>query len=162
MGVQYVSALTFPTPVMFYSIEVQAAVPQTLVIGHAANEQTVPKDYAEKVCSGFAQLGAKGVTVIVASGDDGVGAGDCRTTILFQPMFPASCPFVTTVEATRGVAPEVEASFSGGGFSRYFDQPPYQSSAVSSYLAKQGSQSAGLFNRAGRAYPDVAVLANGY
>ncbi|KAF9306691.1 hypothetical protein BGZ74_004389 [Mortierella antarctica] len=173
----YVSALTFPTPATFYSIEGrppfkpdtatptnsnepfielldvflkgQAAVPQTLVIGYAANEQTVPKDYAEKVCSGFAQLGAKGVTVIVAPGDDGVGAGDCRTNgplnqIPFQPMFPASCPFVTTVGATRGVAPEVAASFSGGR--------PFQ----------QGSQSAGLFNRAGRAYPVVAALANGY
>lgn len=195
MGIQYVSALTFPTPATFYSIEGrppfkpdtatptnsneplielldvflkgQAAVSQTLVIGYAANEQTVPKDYAEKVCGGFAHLGAKGVTVIVASGDDGVGAGDCRTNgpltqILFQPMFPASCPFVTTVGATRGVAPEVAASFSGGGFSRYFNQPPFQSSAVSSYLSKQGSQSAGLFNRAGRAYPVVAALANGY
>ena len=37
-----------------------------------------------------------------SSGDDGVGAGDCLTndgtnTRRFQPNFPASCPFVTTV-----------------------------------------------------------------
>lgn len=40
-----------------------------------------------------------------SSGDDGVGAGDCLTndgedTKRFQPNFPASCPFVTTVKRT--------------------------------------------------------------
>ncbi|KAG0085612.1 hypothetical protein BGZ93_000543 [Podila epicladia] len=142
-------------------------IPQTLVIGYAANEQTVPKDYATRVCNQLAELGAAGVTIIVASEDGGVGAGDCLTNdgnnmSLFQPTFPASCPFVTTVGATSGVAPEVAASFSGGGFSRYFDRPSYQNQAVSAYLAKLGNRDAGKFSPAGRAYPDVAALADGY
>jgi hypothetical protein len=40
---------------------------------------------------------------------------------------------VTAVGGTYKV-PEVAISFSGGGFSNYFAQPSYQSTAVSSYL----------------------------
>jgi len=53
--------------------------------------------------------------------------------------------------------PEVATSFSGGGFSNYFAQPSYQSTAVSSFLTKLGSTNAGLFNVSGRAYPDVSA-----
>ena len=63
-----------------------------------------------------------------SSGDDGVGAGNCQNndgtrTVRFQPNFPASCPFVTTVGGTIRVNPEVAVSFSGGGFSNYFSRP---------------------------------------
>lgn len=62
----------------------------------------VPLDYATEVCNLFAQLGARGSSIMFSSGDDGVGAGNCLTndgknTKRFQPNFPASCPFVTTV-----------------------------------------------------------------
>lgn len=145
----------------------ESGAPQTLVIGYASNEQTDPQDYAIKVCNLFAQLGSRGTTVIVASGDAGVGRGDCKANdgtnrVLFQPMFPASCPFVTSVGGTTRFSPEVTASFSGGGFSRYFTQPNYQKTAVSAYLARQGQTHAGLFNSGGRGYPDVTALASGY
>jgi hypothetical protein len=42
-------------------------------------------------------------------------------------------PYVTTVGGTYKV-PEVAISFSGGGFSNYFAQPSYQSTAVAGYL----------------------------
>ena len=63
-----------------------------------------------------------------SSGDFGVGGGDCHTndgknTVKFQPAFPASCPFVTTVGGTTRVNPETAVSFSGGGFSNYFARP---------------------------------------
>merc|ERR1712194_520496 len=51
---------------------------------------------------------------------------------------------------------------SGGGFSDQFARPAWQQQAVESYLAaaaKAGNlPKAALFNRTGRAYPDVAAL----
>lgn len=193
LGVQYARAITHPTPLSFYSVDgsppfipdsatptntneplltlleslLKSGAPQTLIIGYASNEQTVPEKDVNTVCNLFAQLGSTGTTVIVASGDDGVGMGDCKTNdgenqVLFLLMFPASCPFVTSVGGTNSFAPEVTASFSGGGFSRYFAQPPYQKAAVAAYLARQGKTNAGLFNSGGRGYPDVAALASAY
>lgn len=48
------------------------------------------------------------------------------------------------------------ASFSSGGFSNIFAIPSYQSTAVSGYLSSIGDTNEGLFNRSGRAFPDVA------
>ena len=49
----------------------------------------------------FAQLGARGVSVLFSSGDTGVGSAcqtnDGKNTTRFLPIFPAACPFVTSV-----------------------------------------------------------------
>ncbi|CAK5273720.1 unnamed protein product [Mycena citricolor] len=148
-------------------------IPQTFLMGsfettsYGDDEQTVPMDYAISVCNLFAQLGVRGSSIMFSSGDDGVGAGTCRTNdgtnkVLFQPAFPASCPFVTTVGGTFRVNPEVSASFSGGGFSRYFARPSYQSTAVSKFVTGLGTKFAGLYNTTGRAYPDVAAQAENF
>ncbi|KAF8903511.1 peptidase S8/S53 domain-containing protein [Gymnopilus junonius] len=140
----------------------QSTIPQTLTTSYGDDEQTVPLDYATSVCNLFATLGSRGTTIFFSSGDDGVGAGNCQTndgkgTVIFQPNFPASCPFVTTVGATTRVNPEVAASFSGGGFSRYFAAPSYQTTAVNTFLNGLGTKFNGLFNKTGRAYPDVSA-----
>ncbi|KAG6849410.1 hypothetical protein H0H93_008716 [Arthromyces matolae] len=127
----------------------------------------VPQDYAIKVCNLFAQLGSIGTTAFFSSGDEGVGGGDCLTNDgtnkkLFQPAFPASCPYITAVGGTTKTNPEVAVSFSGGGFSRYFAQPSYQSSAVATFLNALGSTNSGLYNATGRAYPDVSAQANNF
>ncbi|KAJ7493198.1 peptidase S8/S53 domain-containing protein [Mycena galericulata] len=148
----------------------QTTIPQTIVsIVYAScdDEQTVPEDYAVSVCNLFAQLGARGTSVMFSSGDEGVGGGNCLTNDgtnkeVFQPAFPASCPFVTTVGGTTKVNPEVAVDFSGGGFSRYFAQPSYQTAAVSTFLSNLGTKFSGLFNASGRAYPDVAAAAQGF
>ncbi|KAJ3820946.1 peptidase S8/S53 domain-containing protein [Lentinula raphanica] len=139
-------------------------LPNTFSTSYGDDEQSVPADYATEVCNLLATLGARGASVMFSSGDAGVGGGSCETNdgtnrVIFQPAFPASCPFVTAVGATTGIAPEVAVNEfpSGGGFSRLFAQPSYQASAVSGYLAKIGSTNAGLFNASGRAYPDVAA-----
>ncbi|KAL1970125.1 hypothetical protein VTN77DRAFT_6530 [Rasamsonia byssochlamydoides] len=147
-------------------------LPQTISNSYADEEQSVPRSYATAVCRQFAQLGARGVSVLFGSGDAGVGpAGDCvsndgKNTSMFLPMFPASCPYVTTVGATMDFNPEVVAydpvnGFSpGGGYSNYFPRPAYQEAAVSAYTRGLGDQYRGLYNPTGRAYPDVA--AQGY
>ncbi|KAJ3511239.1 hypothetical protein NLJ89_g4214 [Agrocybe chaxingu] len=145
----------------------QSTIPQTLTTSYGDDEQTVPLDYATRVCNMFAMLGSLGTTVFFSSGDFGVGGGDCKTndgkaTVLFQPAFPASCPFVTAVGGTTRVNPEVAVSFSGGGFSRYFAQPSYQATAVSTFLTGLGTKHNGLFNKTGRAYPDVSAQGTGF
>ena len=75
----------------------------------------------------------------------------------------ASCPYVTTVGATKNFNPEVVAIdnsigySSGGGFSNYFPQPSYQVDVVQSYIKSLGNEYAGLYNTSGRGYPDVAA-----
>ena len=73
-------------------------------------ESDVPFNYARRVCSLYAQLGARGVSVLHASGDTGAGCAG------FGSPFPAGCPYVTAVGGTYQI-PETAASFSDGGFS---------------------------------------------
>ena len=150
----------------------QNDLPQVISTSYGDDEQTVPKSYAKTVCRGFAQLGARGISILVASGDNGVGpAKDClsndgKNTSIFLPEFPASCPYVTTVGATKNFNPEVVAVdpengfVSGGGFSNYFPRPAYQKSVVDAYVAGLDGEYNGLYNPSGRGYPDIA--AQGY
>ncbi|KAG9857681.1 tripeptidyl-peptidase 1 precursor, partial [Aureobasidium melanogenum] len=146
----------------------QDTLPQVISSSYGDDEQTVPYSYAKRVCDGFKQLAARGISVLVSSGDYGVGAdGFCFSNSnaskpMFLPVFPASCPWVTTVGGTAGFEPEVAVSRfgSGAGFSNYFPMPTYQMNAVDGYLDKIGDLYAGLYNHSGRGYPDVAAQGN--
>ncbi|KAF9266300.1 tripeptidyl peptidase A [Marasmius fiardii PR-910] len=147
----------------------QKDIPFVISTSYGEAEQTVPENYARRACNGFAQLGARGVSLFFSSGDGGVGDGeadpalqqcftnDGKNTTKFMPSFPASCPFVTAVGGTVNV-PEIAVDFSGGGFSDYWAQPDYQKDAVEGFLKKlpKGLYK-GLFNPSGRAFPDVAA-----
>jgi tripeptidyl-peptidase I len=152
------------------------SLPQVISTSYGDDEQTVSKSYAQAVCNQFAQLGARGVSVLFASGDAGVGNdGQCfsnvdNTTATFLPSFPNDCPYVTNVGATTGF-PEVAAydTFSdgtppftsGAGFSNYFSQPEYQAETVQAYLAGIGNEFAGLYNPKGKNYnPQWSYRAN--
>ncbi|KAJ6114666.1 hypothetical protein N7486_000444 [Penicillium sp. IBT 16267x] len=139
-------------------------LPAVITMSYGESEQSVPKSYATASCNLFAQLGARGVTVIFSSGDSGPG-GSCESNdgshrAKFIPSWPASCPFVTSVGGTYGSSPEQGISFSGGGFSDYFDRPSYQDSPVQKFLDKNGVKWKGLFNAAGRGIPDVSAQAS--
>ena len=152
----------------------QPTLPQVITISYADEEQSIPYSYAKRVCELFAQLGARGISIIVASGDDGVGKGDnCFSNDgsdkpRWLPAFPASCPFVTSVGGTRFLNSDLgeiagwdkRGGFvSGGGFSNYFSRPKYQERAVSAYVESLGDYfvGEGLYNNRGRGYPDVAT-----
>ena len=117
-------------------------------------------DYS-RTCSMFAQLGARGVSILFSSGDTGVGSAcqtnDGKNTTRFLPIFPAACPFVTSVGGTYHVEPEQAIAFSSGGFSDRFPRPAYQEAAVTKYLGILGTKWEGLYNPAGRGFPDVAA-----
>ncbi|KAL8785889.1 MAG: hypothetical protein Q9213_003121 [Squamulea squamosa] len=147
----------------------QRDLPQVISTSYGDDEQTVPEAFARRVCNQFAQLGARGVSLLFASGDDGVGSeGSCFTndgknTSSFLPSFPDGCPYVTSVGATKNFNPEVVAFdprngfVSGGGFSNYFQRPSYQDAAVTPYITSLGDQFKGLYNKGGRGYPDIAA-----
>ncbi|KAG0646389.1 Sedolisin-B [Hyphodiscus hymeniophilus] len=158
----------------------QKTIPHVISSSYGDDEQTVPKSYAERVCREFAQIGARGTTLFVSSGDDGAGAADasgCVSNIdnstIFLPAFPASCPYVTTVGAVQEFEPQVAAfrepglgldgknhsSYyaSGSGFSNYFPRPNFQDVVVPAYVKALDGKHKGLYNPNGRAYPDVSA-----
>lgn len=146
----------------------QDDLPYVFSSSYGDDEQTVPYSYAKRVCAGFAQLGARGISYMVSSGDAGVGAaGTCVSndglnTTKFTPDFPTSCPWVTSVGGTANFNPEVavERFASGAGFSNYFPAPDYQQKTVNKYVHSLNGQFDGLYNKTGRAYPDVAAQGN--
>ncbi|KAL9593404.1 MAG: hypothetical protein Q9179_005899 [Wetmoreana sp. 5 TL-2023] len=139
-------------------------LPTTLTTSYGEDEQSVPEPYSNMTCSLFAQLGARGVSVIFSSGDTGPGSAcqtnDGKNTTRLLPIFPAACPYVTSVGGTFGVQPEQAVVFSSGGFSDRFPRPAYQNAAVTQYLSTIGDTFKGLYNPNGRGFPDVA--AQGY
>ncbi|KAL0581860.1 hypothetical protein V5O48_000228 [Marasmius crinis-equi] len=153
-----------------------SGTPLVISTSYGEPEQTIPESYALRACAGFAQLGARGVSLLFSSGDGGVAeifsnstddpkqciTNDGRNATKFMPAFPASCPYVTTVGGTTQV-PEIAANFSGGGFSNYWERPSYQEEAVKAYLDRlpEGTYK-DLFNPNGRAYPDVAAQSTNF
>ncbi|KAH9041311.1 subtilisin-like protein [Lactarius pseudohatsudake] len=138
-------------------------IPQTISTSYGGDEQTFPPDYAKSVCDLFGQLGARGVSILFSSGDSGVGGGDCKKNdgsgvVQFQPVFPATCPWVTSVGGTIE-HPEVSAPFSSGGFSNVFKRPDYQTDAVPGFFQQLRNQHSGLYNASSRGFPDVSAQA---
>ncbi|KAK4502733.1 hypothetical protein PRZ48_006159 [Zasmidium cellare] len=182
-------------------------------ISYGEAEIDLPKAYVERQCNEIMKLGLQGHSILVASGDYGVASfpgadndtygcysANGQKGTIYNPDYPAGCPFVTSVGGTRlyegqtiedpesamqvnltavhiseGRPPgnPVLALFAtGGGFSNYFKPPSYQARAVSQYLAAHAPDvpsytvnsdasnvgaNGGVYNRAGRGYPDVSA-----
>ncbi len=117
----------------------------------------------------FQALGVRGLSLLFASGDQGVcGREGCGIFGggAFNPGFPAASPFVTSVGgtdfATKSVIGEETAwDRSGGGFSNTFAIPSYQADAIAAYLKSCPNLNcppAKDWNATGRGFPDVAAL----
>ncbi|QDS77382.1 hypothetical protein FKW77_005860 [Venturia effusa] len=143
-------------------------LPTVITTSYGDSEQSVPYSYAKRACEGFAQLGARGISVLFSSGDSGVGSrgvcvsNDGRNITRFKPNFPTACPWITSVGSTEAFEPEVATKrfASGAGFSNYFCRPDYQKDAVNDYIDSLDGLHDGLYNKTGRAYPDVAAQGN--
>lgn len=120
----------------------------------------------ERLSEDVQKLGTMGITVVIASGDDGSGANSRQGSNhgKLSPSFPASIPYALAVGSTffeSGDSGEEEATTqfgSGGGFSYDFDMPSYQSSAVQAYLAKDPAIGSDTYQKTGRGTPDVSLL----
>ncbi|EJF62034.1 subtilisin-like protein [Dichomitus squalens LYAD-421 SS1] len=133
--------------------------PLVLTTSYADSESGLSFDLIDKLCRLYAQLGARGTTILFASGDSGPGCLE-DSSANFAPTFPSTCPYVTSVGGTQSFSPEQAWPGSSGGFSNYFPTPDYQAAVVSAYLATHGSKNAGRFNASGRAFPDIAAKAD--
>lgn len=146
----------------------KASLPLVHSISYANDERQAPDTpaYDDATNALFMKLGLRGVTIVVAAGDQGVWGhtGPSSTSPRFHPQFPASSPYVTTVGGTdfaqQGVVgDEVAWDSGGGGFSEFSAAGQYQRTAVARYLATASLPDPQYFNASGRAYPDVAALA---
>ncbi|KZT22937.1 subtilisin-like protein [Neolentinus lepideus HHB14362 ss-1] len=146
---------------------------------YAYNEADLSPAYAARQCAEYAKLGLMGTTVLYSSGDNGVAGnsdlclgpdGDqSYDAVGFNPSFPGTCPYITSVGATQVVSghsvyqPEsacMEVIYSGGGFSNYFAMPSYQKSAVDHYLSTHPPKySSAQYNTTGksRGFPDLSA-----
>ena len=195
MDVQYAASLAYPSKTTFYSTpgsppfnpkfngepngnepflewlnhllaQSDSQLPQTITTSYGDHEQTVPQEYANRVCNDFAQLGVRGVSLLFSSGDGGVAGAQSTSCEMngskkFIPTFPSSCPFITSVGSTAGF-PEHASSFSSGGFSDYFKRPSYQDEKVSAFIKTLGSTYSGLYNTTGRGFPDISAQGEGF
>lgn len=148
---------------------------------YSANEADLGAKYEMRQCNEYMKLGLQGVSVLYSSGDFGVagnggqcidsktGAYNNGSSGVFNPSFPGTCPYVTSVGATQILngstvhSPESAASkviFSGGGFSNVFPLPEYQKTAMETYYAQSPpGYGADRFNNSKlvRGYPDVSA-----
>ncbi|KIK61117.1 hypothetical protein GYMLUDRAFT_59078 [Collybiopsis luxurians FD-317 M1] len=160
------------------------APPLVVSVSYGEQEWQITSSSATRQCNEYGKLGLMGTTILYSSGDNGVAGlgGQCLDSSArpvssggtrFNPQFPASCPFVTSVGATQMnpnstiVDPEAACEthiFSGGGFSDIFSMPDYQKSAVSSYLTNDPPPyTSSQFNTSGsRAYPDLSANGANY
>lgn len=168
-------------------------------ISYAYNEHDLLPAYEERQCNEYLKLGLMGTSFLVSSGDNGV-AGNANSCIdpehrqpgpdatytdgldgIFNPMFPAGCPYVTTVGATQVIQganithalatnqqPEkslAKIAYSGGGFSNVFSLPDYQADTVRNWFKDHppvyGSD---RFNSSqkSRGFPDISANGANY
>eukprot|EP00761_Pharyngomonas_kirbyi_P011124 gb/GECH01011148.1/.p1 GENE.gb/GECH01011148.1/~~gb/GECH01011148.1/.p1 ORF type:complete len:557 (+),score=103.76 gb/GECH01011148.1/:1-1671(+) len=185
LDIQYIMGVGLNATTWFYSIaSFDFFKDLTQWASEIANDQDAPlvhsvsygsqhyygqpsSDYKHRLDNEFKKLGARGISILFASGDSGSGCHLCYEGV---PSYPATSSYVTSVGATRllngGVGPEgaVKRFRSGGGFSlKAFDRPSYQNYAVSQWL-QHGRDIPGkkFFNRKGRGTPDVSALGVGY
>jgi tripeptidyl-peptidase-1 len=151
----------------------------------------VNQQYANILNQEFMKAGLRGLTLLFASGDSGVGTRNLLNPAYpfcekFVATFPASSPYVTAVGATQWsnrYTPICEESnncsdvkeiacmsdrgggiTTGGGFSAFFPMPDYQKNVVNSYLNSPTSKLPPFtaFNPTGRAYPDISVVGSNF
>ena len=159
---------------------------------YSYNEHDLTPFYERRQCAEYMKLGLMGVSVLYSSGDSGVaGNGDqCinkqggynnGTRGRFNPSFPGTCPYITSVGATQvkpgvnvpkalasGTQPEEACEtviYSGGGFSNVFPLPSYQEKAVHSYFANYPPPyTSAQYNNSQhtRGYPDISANGANY
>jgi len=138
--------------------------PLSMSVSYGDNEPGVDFDYATRVNTEFKKAGARGISLMFSSGDDGVSGGQPHSCTKFEATFPAGSPWVTAVGGTTNESPEVAASLSSGGFSSYWARPDYQDSFVQDYFKAAGSSlpDKSRFNQTGNGFPDVSAQAQGF
>ncbi|KIP07558.1 hypothetical protein PHLGIDRAFT_70854 [Phlebiopsis gigantea 11061_1 CR5-6] len=88
----------------------ESTPPQVLTTSYGENESQISRALANKLCTAYAQLGARGTSILFASGDGGVSGSQAGGCTAFVPTFPSGCPFMTSVGATQLTSSGAETS----------------------------------------------------
>ena len=140
-----------------------ADVPKIFSTSYGEDESSWSFAAAQRLNAEFMKAGARGISLLYASGDEGA---NCKRG-KFVPETPGSSPFVTAVGGTKPASgypdPGGEAAvyLSSGGFSNYWRMPDWQQAAVHNYLTsgKDLPPPSVGYNVSGRAYPDISAQA---
>ena len=85
------------------------------------------------------KAGTRGISMLAASGDVGVGCITEGHEQVFGPFFPSGIPYITAVGGTTSFSPERTAELSSGGFSNFWSAPDYQKDFIENYKNQAGS-----------------------
>jgi tripeptidyl-peptidase-1 len=138
-------------------------VPKLFSTSYGEDEKSWSYDAASRLNTEFMKAGARGISLLYASGDEG---GNCKDG-KYVPEGPGSSPYVTAVGGTQPASgfpspgSESAIGLSSGGFSNYWPQPSWQKDAVNKYLKQSGLPTSG-YNVSGRAYPDISAQATNF
>lgn len=139
-------------------------VPKVFSVSYGDDEIYISPSYAHRLSAEFMKAGARGISILFASGDSGANCYREK----FIPDFPAGSPYVTSVGGTRGGGEHEIATWrlSSGGFSDIFERPTWQESFVSKYMEVENvmhtAETWGANIMYGRGFPDVSAMAVGY
>jgi tripeptidyl-peptidase-1 len=151
------------------------------------------EQYSKRSNIEFMKLGLRGITLVASSGDAGAPGRTnegCDGDNKLNPAFPASSPWVLAIGGTIimnattikdpqttlcktfpciGGGVELNCNIercgwtAGGGFSGFFNRPPWQINASDNYLNSSTEfPPPNLFNKNGRIYPDLALVSHNY
>jgi len=137
-----------------------ADIPYIFSTSYGEDESSVSMSYANRINLEFQKAGARGISILFASGDSGVGGtgGSCTR---FVPQWPSGSPYVTAVGGTG--ASGGCAGLSSGGFSDRWPRPSWQKDAVDTFIKTSTNlPDSSRYNQTGRGFPDVSALAMGF
>jgi len=140
-----------------------ADVPKIFSTSYGEDESSWSFTAAQRLNAEFMKAGARGISLLYASGDEGANCQQGK----YVPEGPGSSPYVTAVGGAQPSSgypkpgSESGAGLSSGGFSSYWPMPSWQATAVGTYLTttKDLPPSSVGYNASGRAYPDISAEA---
>ena len=163
-----------------HELTTNKTVPRVVSFSESMAEDFMDPGYARHLCSLMARVALRGVSLLFSTGDNGPN-GDQPTgkhKNIFEPEFPATCPWVTAVGGTTNLKDETGATkqtisglaslgytASGGGFSNLFPRPNYQLDVVDSYVSKhvpKSYESESGYSSKGRGIPDVSAFSTNF
>ena len=97
-------------------------------VSYGEPENEVPKENIDRMNTELQKFGVSGRTVFFASGDSGVDCRESSGSNRYNPEWPASSPYLTTVGGTSAI--DHVWNTGGGGFSNRQPMLDYQKEAV--------------------------------
>eukprot|EP00163_Fabomonas_tropica_P026549 TRINITY_DN491_c0_g1_i1.p1 TRINITY_DN491_c0_g1~~TRINITY_DN491_c0_g1_i1.p1 ORF type:complete len:581 (-),score=204.13 TRINITY_DN491_c0_g1_i1:196-1938(-) len=176
LDIEYIMGVATDVPTWFWSLEQyslsdwvnqvsnHSSPPLVHSVSYGNDEVQNGRSYMERTNEEFKKAGLRGISILFASGDQGV-YGRTGPGSTFHPDFPGGSPYITAVGGTQfpgsEIGAEIGTNWSGGGFSGIFKrtEATWQDKAVQAYFSEQGSKlpPQSNYDSTGRGYPDIAA-----